>query len=103
MVDELIEEIEDKISLLRLGDDPIIKAFEENIEGDFNINSAPQRNILIYDMLGYTPLKFKQAKTKTGNPSTGIKILKKLNEREPSDTLDKIIKYSGTHGLEREV
>ena len=97
-LEELFVEIEAKRSAIKLHEDEYIKAFALNIEGDFNINSNPQKSMLVYDILGYEPLPFKQALTDTGAPSTNIKVLRKLQELKHTETLDKLIRYSGLTG-----
>lgn len=97
-IQALVKELKAKILALDLANDEIIKAFQKNVEGEFNINSPVQRSILIYDLLGYTPLPYRQAQTESGAPSTQLKVLKKMQELSPTETLGKLIKFSAYTG-----
>ena len=94
----VIEELKDKIRDLDIHSDPVIKEFNSSSNKPFNIDSWMHRLIVVYDILGYTPLDFPQAMSDSGNPSTGIRVLKKLLKQKHTDTLAKIIDYSSYQG-----
>ena len=97
-IERLIVDIDKKIIDLDLKNDEYIKTFETISGKKFNVNSYLHRGILIYDLLGYTPLPYAQAETYSHEPSTENKILKKLLDIRETDTLRKIVKYSSLVG-----
>jgi len=99
----VIRELEENIAELDIQNDPVIVEFNKNSDKPFNIDSWMHKLVVVYDMLGYTPLNFEQAwnHDKDGNrttPKTGIKILEKLLLQKPSPTIDKMIKLSSWTG-----
>lgn len=94
----LIGKLDKAVFDLDLENDEIIKAFEGCSEKEFNIDSWKHRLVVVYDLLEYKPLKYKQAKTGSGEVSTNSKVLKKLLERRETETLRKIIEYSSYQG-----
>jgi len=93
-VKELVKDLSKRIIDINLPGDKVIKEFTANSGKEFNVDSWIHKGMVIYDMLGYEPLPFKQAYTDTGNPSTNVKILRKLYDVRENKTLDKIIHAS---------
>lgn len=99
---DVVQELKDRAEELKLYEDPFIKKFNENSKKEFNIDSWMHRLVVIYDMLGYEELPYRKGKTDPedpeSNPTTGVKVLKRLLDRRYTETLEKIIKYSSYHG-----
>ena len=100
-VHNLLKELDDRFDAVNLRADKEVRAFEEATSNEFNINSPVHKGILIYDLLGYKPLKFKQAETDSGNPSTNKKVLEKLVLRKDTETLRKIIQCTSLRGYKK--
>lgn len=69
----------------------ILTEIEEKIYSfsgeEFNINSPKQMREILFDKMGYTPVR----KTKSGNPSTAQDVLEKLKEEAP--IVEYILRY----------
>ena len=89
-LDKLLGMIKTKQEELDLLNDPVIKQFEEDIGKPFNPRSSPHKKVLLFDYLGYTPMEFRQSKTKTGDYGTAAKILDAYLKVKHSDTLAKV-------------
>lgn len=94
----ICKEIDARIESIGLEKDDLIQEFQRSNRTAFNIDSPVHRGIVVYGLLGYEPFDFPQAKTDTGAPSTGIKILRQLQLKRYSETLDKIIQVSALSG-----
>ena len=66
----------------------------DDAKEEFNLNSAPQLQLLIYDLMGLPVI----ARTKTKQPATGSKTLKRLRNHTDNqdfiDALDAIIEFN---------
>lgn len=97
-VEQLQVELNNKILELDIDRLPEVLELEKMIGVKFNINSYLHRGVLIYDLLGYTPLPFSQAQTEGGDPSTQAKVLRQLLLQRKTETLEKLLKFTSYTG-----
>jgi len=95
---DLILELKKRVLDIDIMNDPVIKKFNENSGLEFNINSHIHKGTVIFDLLGYEPLKGQRARTSTDGDSTKAEILRLMLEKRPNETLKKLLDLSSTTG-----
>lgn len=91
-IKSLVKDLNKRLLDMDLENEPAIKEFTANASKPFNPGSADHKKMVIFEMLGYEPLPFRQAYTDTGAPSTKADVLRAMLRAEPNETLEKIIK-----------
>lgn len=98
-VQGVVRKLTKQIDELDIHNDPYIAEFERNSGKEFNIDSWLHRGMVIFDLMGYDVLPFKQALTdKTQNPSTKKKVLQAMLKKRHTPTLEKIINFTSWSG-----